>query len=95
MSLKDDLEKLFPAAATYEPCMSLCVDQDSRSVELILDTSVSTYGEWINGEGADICLLRCRETNRVVGVRLPLLNENLAVFHRGPLVVNGGFKKAP
>lgn len=91
----DDLDQLTDLAAAYEPCMSLYVDQDSRSVELILDTSVSTYGEWINGEGANICLLRCRETNRVVGVRLPLLHEKLAVFHRGPLRVNDGFKKAP
>lgn len=95
MSLKDDLEKLFPAAAAYEPCMSLTVEPDGKSVELILDGSLSTYAEWIKGEGADICLLRCRETNRVVGVRLPLLNEKLAVFHRGPLRVNDGFKRAP
>lgn len=95
MSLKDDLEKLFPAATAYEPCMSLTVEPDGKLVELMLDGSISTYGEWITGEGADICLLRCRETKRVVGVRLPLLNEKLAVFHRGPLAVNDGFKRAP
>lgn len=91
----DDLDQLTDLAPTYEPCMSLCVDQDSRSVELILDTSVSTYGEWIDGEGANICLLRCQDTKRVVGVRLPLMRENLAVFHRGSLRVNDGFKMEP
>lgn len=90
----DRIEKLLAEAASYEPCMSLCVEQDGKAVELLLDTGISTYSEWIPGEGGDICLLRCRETKRVVGVRLPLINEKLAVFHKGQLRVNGGFKRA-
>jgi hypothetical protein len=87
------MSKLIEEAKNYEPSMSIYVDMDGHSVELIVDPTVSHYGEWIKGEGADICLLRCQETNRVVGVHLPLYNEKLSVFHTGPLMINDGFKK--
>lgn len=75
-------------------CMSLSVNKDGDCVELYLDTSLSTFDEWIPGEGGDIGLIRDQDTKRVVGVRLPLLRNNLAVFHDGPLRVNDGFLKS-
>ena len=77
----------------YEPCMSLIVNEEGSSVELCLDTSVATYMEHIEGEGADIGLLRCRETGRVVGCDLPLVKRELSVWHGGPIRVNGGFRQ--
>lgn len=77
----------------YDSCMSLHVDEKNKSVELLLDTSIATYAEWIPGEGGDISLIRCRETKRVVGVYLPLLRTNLCVGHTGPMCINTGFKK--
>lgn len=76
---------------SYQHCMTLHVSEDGSAVTLYTDTALDTYGEWIKGEGADICLYRCRETDMVVGVRLPLRRKNLAVFHDGPLKVNDGF----
>jgi len=78
--------------AEYQACMSLYVDTDGDSVELVLDTSVPTYSERIKGEGADICLLKSQEDGKVMGVRLPLKRSNLSVWHDGPLMVNEGFR---
>lgn len=91
--LADELKRCLEECAKYEPCMSLFVNELGRCVELYLDTSLDTYGEWIPGEGGDICLLREHETKRVVGVCLPLLRTNLCVGHEGPLRVNSGFRK--
>jgi len=71
----------------------VCVSEAGDAVELYLDTSIATYSEWIKGEGADIGLMRSRETDRVVGVRLPLLRRNLCVHHDGPIRINAGFRK--
>jgi hypothetical protein len=87
------MKELMEEAKQYEPSMSLYIDEDSKSVELIVDPTVSHYGDWIKGEGADICLLRCHETNKVVGVHLPLYNNKLSVFHKGEIRINDGFKK--
>lgn len=91
----DTLAEFLKAAAVemekYDTCMSLTVSQDGLSVELCLDTSVHTYGEWIEGEGGDICLLRCMDTNKVMGCHLPLMDRKLSVFHDGPLKINEGF----
>ncbi len=77
----------------YETCMALTVNEAGDSVELCLDTSLSTYSEWIQGEGADICLLRCMETGKVVGCHLPLMDKKLCVHHEGPIRINAGFRK--
>ena len=77
----------------YETCMSLYVSEEGDRVELILDTSLDTYSEWIKGEGADIALIRERGSDRVVGCTLPLLNNKLVVSHSGPIKVNEGFLK--
>lgn len=93
-TLADALLMLGREADKYEPSMSLYVSDDGKFVELCIDPTVSTYADWIPGEGGDICLTRCRETKRVVGCCLPLLNRKLSVWHDGPLRINEGFKKA-
>jgi uncharacterized protein (DUF433 family) len=77
----------------YETCMALHVSEDGKSVDLVLDTSRAYYGEWIKGEGADICLYRDMDTNEVVGCHLPLMDRKLVVSHRGPFRLNEGFRK--
>lgn len=93
----DEFEKAIKEAMVeaekYHTCMSLCVNQEGKSVELILDTSRDTYGEWIKGEGSDISLIRDQETNKVIGVRLPLYNDRLCIHHDGPIRINAGFRK--
>ena len=84
---------LLKESEKYSPCMSLIVDDDGHSVELLLDTHASTYSEWIPGEGGDICLIRDQETKRVVGCHLPLMNRKLCVSHSGPIRINSGFLK--
>ena len=91
--MSDALGEILTAAQKYETCMALFVNEDGSSVELILDTGVSTYSEWIPGEGGDICLLRCQETKAVMGVHLPLYKQNLVVSHQGPIRINTGFRK--
>lgn len=91
--LADFLKEAIEESKKYETCMALTVHEEGDAVELILDTGVSTYGQWIKGEGADICLYRCQETDRVIGCRLPLMKRNLSVFHEGPLKINEGFRK--
>lgn len=77
----DELRKMIEEAAKAPRAMILDVDEESRSVELILDNkSGSYYAEWITGEGADICLYRDQTTDHVIGCRLPLYCNNLRVF---------------
>jgi hypothetical protein len=80
---------------SYEPCATLWIDKESDRVELLLDTSASTYNEWIKGEGADISLVRCGKTNKVIGINLPLYKTNFSVFHTDGIRVriNEGFLK--
>lgn len=80
-------------ANEYETCMGLYVSEDGKSVELLLDTARDYWGEWIPGEGGDICLYRDRETNKVMGVHLPLYNERLCVHYRGPIRI-AGFRRS-
>lgn len=96
MSARKSLEELIKSfePSKYLPCMALRVSIEGDAVELETDTSVDTYSEWIPGEGSDIVLIRCLETNKVVGVRLPLRRVNLAVFTEGPVKINDGFSKA-
>ena len=64
-------------AASVPPCTSLLMDEQGGAVELLTDTKAIYYGEWIKGEGADICLYRERETGRIVGCRLPMHHTEL------------------
>src|SRR6267154_509304 len=38
----------------------------------VFTESVAHYGEWIKGEGADVCLYRSLKGNRLIGTNLPL-----------------------
>ena len=73
MGLGTELAKLLKDAEVGTPVKAnvVCVHSSSQAIELLTDISVATYGEWIEGEGADICLLRDVDTKKVVGVRLP------------------------
>jgi len=73
------LKEASEAVVDRGPVMSLLVDEVNSSVELFLDTSKRTYGDWIKGEGADICLYRDAETHKVVGCYLPLYQKELIV----------------
>jgi len=61
------------------PATLLLMDEPGHSVELMLDTERSYYGEWIRGEGGDICLYRDRETDKVIGCCLPMYQKELRV----------------
>jgi len=76
----------------YLPCMSVMVDEEANTVELLTEQGVQTYAEWIAGEGADICLHRDMETKKVVGVTLECRGNRLVVHHEGPMRINTGFK---
>jgi hypothetical protein len=88
-------QNLIEESKKYKTCASLWIDKESDRVELHLDTSRSYYNEWINGEGADIGLLRCRVTNKVIGVSLPLYQTDFSIFHSDSIRVkiNEGFLK--
>lgn len=86
------LTEILEQARTAPAHMVLEVDRDAKTVTLYLDTKTDTYGEWIPGEGGDICLLRCRTTKKVMGVVLPLYVDMLAVYHDKPIAINGGFE---
>ena len=82
---KEDVQEFFKSliaqAAAKPPMMTLHIDEKSNSVELILNTKVSYYGEWISGEGGDICLYRDQETKKVIGCYLPLYINKLYVSY--------------
>lgn len=90
---EERMSEMIQEAGQYLPCMALHVSEEGKAVSLYLDTSDDTYTEHIPGEGADIGLMRRQSDNRVVGVRLPLYRDNLAVSHQGPIRINTGFKK--
>ena len=91
----DFLKYLEEQSKKYRPCASLWIDKESDRLELILDTSKSTYSEHIKGEGADISLYRDEETNKVIGVSLPLYQTDFSIFHTDGIRVkiNEGFLK--
>ena len=91
----DFLKYLEEQSKKYRPCASLWIDKESDRLELILDTSKSTYSEHIKGEGADISLYRDNETNKVIGVSLPLYQTDFSIFHTDGIRVkiNEGYLK--
>lgn len=85
-SIFAEYQKLIAKLTPLPPAITLLVDEiDGNGVELILDTSVPFYGEWIKGEGGDICLYRSRETDKVVGCYLPLMQKRLRVCTIGEI----------
>lgn len=89
--MSQELQELLLEADKYDSSLSLCVNDEGRCVTLYLDTSIDCYAEHIPGERGDAAFMRCVETNKIVGVRLPLLRNNLTVSHRGPIRINEGF----
>lgn len=83
--LWDDFVKALDSLEPTEHCMYLSVHELGHAVELCLNTQSTFNGEWIPGEGADICLHRDIDTGKIVGCRLPLMCKRLVVQ------VNGGF----
>lgn len=73
------LAELAEAAKDVPPCTTLFMDEEGDAVVLRLDNKRATYGDWIKGEGADICLYRDMETHKVMGCRLPLYQKELRV----------------
>jgi len=94
-SLNSDFDALIEDSKKYKPCAYLWIDKESDRVELLLDSSSFTYSEWIKGEGADVCLIRCGKTNKVIGVSLPLYQTDFSVCHTDEIRVkiNEGFLK--
>jgi hypothetical protein len=90
-----DWDSWIKEATRYKPCASLWIDKKSDRIELLLDTTALTYSEWIPGEDADISLVRCSKTNKVVGVNLPLYQTDFSIWHDyGVRVrINQGFLK--
>jgi len=81
------------ALGTFHPCTSLIIDEEARTIDLVTDPDAVPYSEWIEGEGADICLHRDMTTKKVIGAHLELKVNRLAVFHSGPIRINAGFRK--
>jgi len=74
-----EFAKLSAAVEVLPPVMSLLIDEQSDSVELLLDTKRDFYDDWFEGGDRHICLYRDRETKRVVGCCLPLYQRELRV----------------
>ena len=89
------IKQLIEESEKYDSCMGLYVCKESNAVELTTDTSIPYYSEHIKGEGYDIAIYRSLITNKVVGIRLPLLNDKLCIHHDGPIKINEGFLKSP
>jgi hypothetical protein len=76
------------ACASVPPSTTLYMNHEGCSIELLIDNKANYYSEWIPGEGADIALLRDRDTKRVVGIHLPMKYTKLIVGDsRSPMYV--------
>lgn len=60
-------------------CTAIYIDEENRSIDIVLDTQIPSYGEWIKGEGGDICLYRDTETDKVIGCHLPLYHKEVKI----------------
>ena len=63
------LETLKKQPRPFTP--TVMVDNEHQAIEMFLE-NVSYYGDWIEGEGADICLYRSVDGDHLIGCRLPL-----------------------
>lgn len=79
MEFAEQIKKMAALAKNKPPVMSLLIDEEGVCVDLVLDTTRSYYGDWIKGEGGDICLYRDMDTKKVVGCHLPLYQRSLMV----------------
>src|SRR5687768_14515186 len=69
-----------------KPIAGIYVSREGQSVEVCLDTSKRTYSEWVEGEGADIGLLRDADTERLAGAHLPLYAKTLIIGGHFPTI---------
>jgi len=76
-----DWDAFVEESKKYKASACLWIDKENSRIELLLDHTAATYSEWIPGEGADISLLRCHKSNKVIGVNLPLYQTDFSVFH--------------
>jgi hypothetical protein len=90
-----DWDAFVEESKKYKACASIWIDKENERIELLLDSAAATYNEWISGEGADISLLRCHKSNKVIGVHLPLYQSDFSIFHTDGIRVkiNEGFLK--
>ena len=90
-----DWDAFVKESKKYKACASIWIDKENDRIELLLDSTAATYSEWIKGEGADISLIRCDKTNKVIGVNLPLYQTDFSIFHTDGIRVkiNEGFLK--
>ena len=79
----------------YKSCACIWINKEDSRIEILLNSAAATYNEWIKGEGADICLVRCHKSNKVIGVNLPLYKTDFSIFHTDGIRVkiNEGFLK--
>jgi len=57
-----------------------------KSLDVQLDTGDNVNHEWIKGEGADIGLMRSRESKRLAGAYLPCYAKTLMVSGNFPTI---------
>jgi hypothetical protein len=90
-----DWDSFVEESKKYKASACIWIDKENSRIELLLDHTALTYSEWIPGEGADICLVRCHKSNKVIGVNLPLYQTDFSVFHSDGIRVkiNEGFLK--
>ena len=79
METDEWIEDMLAIARDATPCMALYVDEESKSVELLLDSTSNYTAEHIPGEDGDICLYRDSDTGRIVGALFPLKQSRLVV----------------
>lgn len=82
-TLEEALKRLAKESGNKPPCTVIGIHRTGRAVEVMLDNKADYYSEHIPGEGADIGLYRDRETNKVVGVRLPLTIGRVVFWDEG------------
>lgn len=61
------------------PIAGVHFSKEGKSLDVTLDNSLSTYGDWIEGEGADISITRDQETHKVAGAHFPLYAKTLVI----------------
>lgn len=66
-------------AALPKPIASVSYSKDGNALDVTLTNETSYYGDWIKGEGADICLYRDQKTKKVVGAHLPFYAKTLNI----------------
>jgi hypothetical protein len=83
MNTKDLEADIAKALARIErlpkPIASVSYSKDGNALEVTLTNETSCYGDWIKGEGGDICLYRDQATNKVVGAHLPFYAKTLNI----------------